>query len=111
MYIPPLLIQQIPVNDKIEFSLYVVASIFSTALIALSVSAYRKTGLNKLKYAIIAFSLFCMFLIYENFENLYSFDSPFTDIVIPLAALAILVFFFMAVVKKSVIDKKMFHDE
>jgi hypothetical protein len=32
---------------------------------------------------------------------LYSFDNPFTDIIIPLTGLSILVFFFLAVVKRD----------
>ncbi|HEX9317544.1 MAG TPA: hypothetical protein VF884_01280 [Nitrososphaeraceae archaeon] len=90
-----------PINDLIEMLLYFVGSGLSAVLIALSISAYRKSGLKKLQYAIIAFSLFCGFLIYENLEQLLSFDNPFTDIIIPSSGLAILVFFFLAVAKRA----------
>jgi polyferredoxin len=67
--------------------------------------------MKKLQYAVIAFSLFCGFLIYENLEHFFSLDNPFTDIIIPSMGLAILVFFFTAVIKKSVIDKKLFYNQ
>ena len=102
------LIQQIGVFDMVETFLYVIGSILSAVLVALSLSAYRSSGLENLKYAIIAFALFCMFLIYEILENLFSIESPFTDIVIPLSALAILLFLFLAIIKKSLVNKKQY---
>jgi hypothetical protein len=42
-----------------------------------------------------------MFLIYEGLEHFYNLDNPFTDIVIPSSGLAIIVFFFMAVIKRN----------
>src|SRR5437867_10700762 len=109
-FIEPL-IQQIPINDVIEALLYSAASVLSAILTALSISAYRKSGIKKLQYAVIAFSLFCGFLIYENLENLFRIDNPYTDIIIPSMGLAILVFFFIAVIKKGVIDKKLFYNQ
>ena len=106
MHIITLLVQQMLVNNVIEISLYFAASLFSAILTALSISAYRKTGLKKLQYAVAAFALFCGFLIYEILEQLFSLDNPFTDIIIPSSVLAILIFFFMAVIKKNLIDKK-----
>ena len=95
------LIHQIPITDLIEILLYVLGSVLSAVLVALSISAYLKTGLKRLRYAILAFSLFCGFLIYENLELLFSFDNPFTDIIIPSTGLAILVFFFLAVINRD----------
>src|SRR5436309_15733854 len=100
-FIEPL-IQQIPINDVIEALLYAAGTVLSAILVALSISAYRRSGLKKLQYAVIAFSLFCGFLIYENLENLFGIDNPYTDIIIPSMGLAILVFFFIAVIKKGV---------
>ena len=109
-FIEPL-IQQIPINDVIEALLYAAGTVLSAILIALTISAYRKSGMKKLRYAVIAFSLFCGFLIYENLENLFRIDNPYTDIIIPSMGLAILVFFFIAVIKKNVIDKKLFYNQ
>jgi len=109
-FIEPL-IQQSPINDVIEALLYAAGTVLSAILTALSIFAYRKSGMKKLQYAVIAFSLFCGFLIYENLENLLGIDNPYTDIIIPSMGLTILVFFFLAVIKKSVIDKKLFYNQ
>jgi hypothetical protein len=95
------LIQEIQVNDVIEMSIYGVGSVISALLAVLSISACRTSGLKKLGYAAFAFALFCGFLIYEILEQLLSLDNPYTNIVIPSSALAILILFFLAVVKKS----------
>ena len=95
------LISQVPVYDLTELILYIVGTLVAAVLIALSVSSYIKTGLIKLKYAIVVFSLFCAFLIYENLEHLFSLDNPFTDMVIPATGLSILLFFFLAVTRKA----------
>jgi hypothetical protein len=88
-------------TDILEVFLYVIATLFAALLIVLSVSSYLKTGLKKLKYAILAFSLFFGFLIYENLELIFKIDYPLTDIVIPSMALAILVLFFLAITKRA----------
>jgi len=105
------LIQQIAINDLIEALLYAAGSVLSAILVALSFSAYRRSGLKKLQYAVIAFSLFCGFLTYENLENLFGIDNPYSDIIIPSMGLGILVFFFLAAIKKSVIDKKLSYNQ
>jgi hypothetical protein len=101
MHIFYTVIQQILFNDLVEMLLYVAGTILSAVLVGLSIVAYRKSGLKKLRYAIIAFSLFGVFLIYENLEHFFSLDNPFTDIIIPSSGLAIGIFFFLSVIKKS----------
>ena len=96
-----LLIHRINYSELIEMLLYIAGSILSLVLVLLSISSYKKSGLKKLMYAVIAFSLFCVFLIYEGLEHFYSLDYPFTDIVIPSSGLAIILFFFLAVIKKN----------
>lgn len=93
-------IQQIAFSDLVEMLLYLAGSILSAVLVVLSIFAYRKSGLKKLQYPVIAFSLFCVFLIYENLEHFFSLDNSFTDIIIPSSGLAIILFFFLAVIKK-----------
>lgn len=100
MYVIESLVNQILITDVIETVLYIIGSVLSAGLTVLSLSAYRNKGPKKLKYAVVAFSLFCAFLIYENIEHLFTFDNAFTDIIIPFSGLAILVFFFLAVTKK-----------
>jgi hypothetical protein len=95
------LVQQILSTEVIEMLLYIASAILSALLFALSIYSYRKSGLKKLLYASIAFLLFVVFLIYESLEHFYALDNAFTDIVIPLSGLAIVLFFFLAVIKKS----------
>jgi hypothetical protein len=73
----------------------------AAVLVGLSVFSYLHSGLKKLQYAAIAFSLFCIFLIYEGLEHFFSLDNVLTDIIIPLSGSAIILFFFLAVIKKS----------
>ena len=94
-------IRQIAWTEIFEMLIYIAGSLLSAILVVLSVVAYRKNRLKKLQYAAIAFSLFCVFLIYENLEHFFSLDNPFTDIIIPSSGLAIILFFFFAVTKKS----------
>ena len=96
-----LLIHRINYSELIEMLLYIAGSMLSLVLVLLSISSYKQSGLKKLMYAVIAFSLFCVFLIYEGLEHFYSLDNPFTDIVIPSSGLAIILFFFLAVIKKN----------
>jgi hypothetical protein len=95
------LIQQVPISDLIEIILYVIGSAFSLILLSLSISAYRKNPQKRLLYAITAFSLFGVFLIYENFEHALTLDNPFADVIIPASTLAILVLFFLAITKRN----------
>ena len=99
LFIP--LIQQAAILEVVEMLLYTAGAILSALLVGLSIFSYHKSGLKKLQYAAIAFSLFCIFLIYEGLEHFYSLDYAFTDIVIPLSGSAIILFFFLAVIKKS----------
>jgi hypothetical protein len=99
LFIP--LIQQAAILEVVEMLLYTAGAILSALLVGLTIFSYHKSGLKKLQYAAIAFSLFCIFLIYEGLEHFYSLDNAFTDIVIPLSGSAIILFFFLAVIKKS----------
>jgi len=98
------LIQQVPMGDLIEIILYVIGSAFSLILLSLSISAYRKNPQKRLLHTITAFSLFGVFLTYENFEYALTFENPFADITIPASTLCILVLFFLALTKKKLTD-------
>lgn len=95
------LIQQIHVPEVLEYGLYIAGSILSAVLVALSIYSYYRTGLKKLVYAAIAFLLYGIFLVYESLEHFYGLDNAFTDLVIPIACLAIIAFFFLALTKKA----------
>ena len=60
--------------DSIESAILAATGIFSLLLLALSILAYRRTGLRKIIFAAIAFSLFAIQLIYRLFGgNLWHF--------------------------------------
>jgi hypothetical protein len=67
----------------------------------LSVSAYRKTNVQKIKYAIMAFGLFALFLLFEAIEKFFKpIYTAYTDIFVAPIVLAIVVLFFFAIIRK-----------
>lgn len=76
--------------------------IFSLLLLALSITAYRKTGLKITIFAIIIFALFAFQQLLDYLDNIYSsLDTPLTDVTISALTLAILVLFFLAIVRSK----------
>ena len=65
--------------------------------------AYRRTGLKKIIFAAIAFSLFAAQLILGSLEESFGLleETPIIDILSSSMTLAILVLFFLAIVRKS----------
>ena len=71
-------------------------------LLALSISAYRKTGLKKIAYAMVAFALFAAYLFYEYLEDIFNFlENTYSDIILPSMIFGVLVLFFLAIVRKN----------
>src|SRR5918912_3859339 len=89
--------------DNIESIILAATGIFSLLLLALSILAYKRTGLKKIIFAAIAFSLFAIQLILESLEESFAIleDPPIGDILSASMTLAILVLFFLAIVRKS----------
>ena len=89
--------------ESLESIILAAIGIFSLLLLALSILAYRRTGLKKIIYAAIAFSLFAIQLILGSLEEAIGFleEPPIGDILISSMTLAILILFFMAIVRKS----------
>jgi hypothetical protein len=76
--------------------------VFSLLLLGLSISAYRKTRMKAILYAAVAFGLFAVQMLFEYLEDAVKwFDSPFNDIIFTGFTLAILVLFFVAIVKRK----------
>jgi hypothetical protein len=70
--------------------------------LALSISAYRNTGIKKIAYAIAAFALFAAFLSYEYLEIVFEFlGNTYSDLILPSMTFGVLVLFFLSIVKKS----------
>ena len=89
--------------DSIESIIQAAIGIFSLLLLGLSIMAYKRTGLKKIIFAAIAFSLFAIQLILEALEETISIleEPPIGDILSASMTLAILVLFFLAIVRKN----------
>ena len=75
---------------------------FSLLLLALSITAYRKTRLKMIIYAMIIFALFGFQQLLDYVSNIYSWlDTPATDVILSALTLTILVLFFLAIVRSK----------
>jgi hypothetical protein len=71
-------------------------------LLALSISAYRRTGLKKIIFAAVAFALFAVQLLIESLEDTFEvLDTGYGSVITSAMTLAILVLFFIAIVQKK----------
>jgi hypothetical protein len=87
-----------PITQAIKIAI----AVFSLLLLALSISAYRKTAFKKILYAAVAFGLFALQMFVDYLEDaIDAFDTPYTDIAFFGITLAILVLFFMAIVRRK----------
>lgn len=85
-----------------EAIIYVSSTVLSLLLLALSISAYRNTGIKKMAYAAAAFVLFAAYLFYEYLEGVFTFlENTYTDIILPSMIFGVLVLFFLAIVRKD----------
>jgi len=97
------LIHEIEPYEGLENAVALGIGIFSLLLLALSITAYRKTGLRFTIYAIIIFALFAIQQTIEFLEDTFSsLDTPITDVIISSLTLAILVLFFLAIVRTRI---------
>ena len=86
-----------PITQAIKIGI----AAFSLLLLGLSISAYRNTHIRRLVYAAVAFGLFSLQLFFDYLEDAVpAFDTPYSDIIFFGITLAILVLFFMAIVRK-----------
>ena len=74
---------------------------FALVLFVLSITAYRNTRIKKILFAAAAFALFAIQLFVDSVEDYLKFlDENITGIIVKLMTFAILVLFFVAIVKK-----------
>jgi hypothetical protein len=100
-YFEPLLLQ-VELIDTVEGIIYLSSTVLSLLLLALSISAYRNTGIKKIAYAIAAFALFAAFLFYEYLETVFKFlGETYSDLILPSMTFGVLVLFFLAIVRKN----------
>ena len=96
------LLLDIQTSLSIDDAIKIIITLFSLLLLALSISAYRKTGFKKIIYAIIAFALFGIQALFDFFGDIFeSFDTPYNEVIVLSMTLAILVLFFLALVKRN----------
>jgi hypothetical protein len=87
-----------PITQAIKIAI----AAFSLLLLALSISAYKRTAIKRILYASIAFGLFAIQMFFDYLEDaVEAFDTAYTDIIFFGITLAILVLFFMAIVRKK----------
>jgi hypothetical protein len=88
--------------STIESILNVGIGIFSLLLFALSISAYRRTGVKRLVYAAIAFGLFAVQSLFEYVKDIVtSFEPLYDTLIFPGITLSILIMFFLASVSRK----------
>jgi len=86
------------IYEGVEQAIKISIAGLSLLLLALSLSAYRRTHLRRLLYAAAAFGLFAVQMVVETLEDALEVGAPYAGIVAPGFALAILVLFFLAIV-------------
>jgi hypothetical protein len=87
-----------PITQVIQIAI----AAFSLLLLGLSISAYKKTSLKRILYAAVAFGLFAIQIFFDYLEEaIEAFDTPYSDIIFYGMTLAILVLFFIAIVRRK----------
>jgi hypothetical protein len=88
--------------EPIAQAIKIAIAAFSLLLLGLSISAYKKTALRRILYAAVAFGLFAIQMFFDYLEDaVRAFETAYTDVIFFGITLAILVLFFMAIVRKN----------
>jgi hypothetical protein len=96
-------ISQIDSFERTENGIALGIASFSILLLALSITAFKKTRLKVTIYAIIIFALFAIQQILDSLDDIYiTLDTPITGVIISSMTLAILVLFFLAIVRTKI---------
>lgn len=96
-------ISEIDSFEGLENAIALGITVISLLLLALSVTAYRKTHLRITIYAIIIFALFAIQQFIDYLDNVIpALDNPITDVVISSLTLTILALFFLAIVRTKI---------
>ncbi len=93
---------EVELIDTVEGVIYLSSTVLSLLLMTISISAYRNTGLKKIKYAIVAFALFAAYLFWEYLEGVFEFlGETYSDIILASMIFGVLISFFLAIVRKN----------
>jgi len=96
-------ISEIDSFEGLENAIALGITVISLLLLALSVTAYRKTRLRVTIYAIIIFALFAIQQFIDYLDNIIvALDNPITDVVVSSLTLTILALFFLAIVRTKI---------
>jgi hypothetical protein len=96
-------ISQIDSFEGLEKAIALGITVISLLLLALSITAYRKTHLRITIYAIIIFALFAIQQFIDYLDDIFvELDIPITDVVISSLTLTILAVFFLAIVRTKI---------
>jgi peptidoglycan/LPS O-acetylase OafA/YrhL len=87
--------------EGIEQAIQIGIAVLSILLLALALSAYRRTRLKRLLYASAAFGLFAVQMLVEFLEDAVDFAEPYADIIAPTITFVILLLFFLGIVRKQ----------
>lgn len=88
--------------EGVENIIAAAIGVFSLLLLALSITAFRKTHLGIIIYSMIIFALFAIQQLLDYSSNIYSsLDTPIIDVVTSALTLSILVVFFLAIVRSK----------
>jgi len=93
---------QISLFEQLEGITYFISTFLASLLLALSIYAYKKKYVKKILYAVFAFAFFATYLFFEALENFYHFliPSSWLDLFAASLTTVVLIFFFLAIVKK-----------
>jgi len=86
--------------ESIELIISASIAIFSVLLLVVSISGYRKTRIRLTIYAIIIFGLFAIQQFLDLLDDVVPIlDNTITDLVVHSSTLAILIIFFLAIIR------------
>lgn len=79
----------------------ILVGVFALFLFTLSISAFRTFKLKKMVFAIAAFGLFAVESFIDYLEDVVPLlDAPFVDLILAVISFAILILFFIALIKR-----------
>ena len=90
----------VSIDDQIAGGVNVAIAGLSIILAIMAFSAYRRSKLPQLKYVVLAFSLFTVFLAIEAAQEFLPLDDDSFDLILSIIVLLILISFFFGIMKK-----------
>ena len=89
----------VSVDDQVAGGVDIAIAGFSVFLAVLAFGAYRKTKFTQLKFVVLAFSLFTVYLITEAVQEFLPINDDSFDLLLSIIILLILLSFFFGIIK------------